>query len=273
MKHLETLKEFEGFGVWRELVSNIEPLNRYLTGVKAVLFDLFDTLLLIEHDEGSGKVNEVCLRNVLKFLNENGVSVSYEDFMQAYFEVRNQLYERIHKSFEEPHFAFRISQTLAKLGYSYAPNSQITMGAANAYSEEFMRHIRPDKDATFVLQSLLKHGYKTGVISNFAIPECVHKLLLIHGLKDFLGVVVISAEVNKRKPSPEIFFAALNALGVEASNSVFIGDTPDIDIRGAKKVGMKTILVQRKNTSVVNMEDTPDFKVSGLREILKILLK
>ncbi|MEM1606536.1 MAG: HAD family hydrolase [Candidatus Bathyarchaeia archaeon] len=244
-----------------------------LAGVKAVLFDLFDTLLLIEHDEGSVKVNEECLRNVWKFLSENGVNVSYGDFIQAYSEVRDQLYERIHRSFEEPHFAFRVSQSLAKLGYTYAPTSHIAIGAANAYSEEFIRHVRPDKDAAFVLQSLVKHGYKTGVISNFAIPECVHELLTIYGLKDFLGVVIISAEVNRRKPSPEIFFAALNALGVEASNSVFVGDTPDIDVRGAKKAGMKTILVQRKNVSVISTEDTPDFKVNNLREILEILLE
>lgn len=255
------------------MANNVKSPGCCLIHVKAALFDLFDTLLLIEQDEGFGKINEECLRNVWKFLNENGVNVSYRDFMQIYLEVRNQLYERIHKSFEEPHFAFRVSQTLAKLGYDYAPTSPIAMGAANAYSEEFMRHVRPDEDAAFVLQSLLKHGYKTGVISNFAIPECAHKLLLLHGLKDLLDVVVISAEVNRRKPSPEIFFVALNALGVKASDSVFVGDTPDIDIRGAKKVGMKTILIQRKNASKIDAEDMPDFKVNSLREILEILLK
>ncbi|MCX8171977.1 MAG: HAD family hydrolase, partial [Candidatus Bathyarchaeota archaeon] len=161
----------------------------------------------------------------------------------------------------------------SKLGYNCALPDPIAVGAANAYSEEFMRHIRPDEDAVFVLQSLIKHGYRTGVISNFAIPECVHKLLLLHGLRDFLNVVVVSAEVNRRKPSPEIFFVALNALGIKASDSVFIGDTPDVDIRGAKKAGMKTILVQRRNISVVNMEDLPDFEVNSLREVLDILLK
>ncbi|MCX8171482.1 MAG: hypothetical protein N3E47_05890, partial [Candidatus Bathyarchaeota archaeon] len=176
------------------MVIDVRSSSRRLTCIKAALFDLFDTLLLIEHREGPGKVNEECLRKVWSFLDENGVKVSYGDFMQAYFKVRDQLYERIHKSFEEPHFAFRISQTLARLGYlgcDYAPTSPIALGAANAYSEEFMRYIRPDRDAAFVLQSLLKNGYKTGVVSNFAIPECVHKLLLLHGLKDFLSVVVV----------------------------------------------------------------------------------
>lgn len=242
-----------------------------LANVEAVLFDLFDTLLIVERDKSSVKVNEECLKQVYKFLNMNGINISYENFRQAYREIRNQFYERIYKNFEEPHFTHRISQVLIMLGYNYPPNSPIVVGAANAYSEEFMRHVYPDEDAAFVLRILLKHGYKTGIISNFAIPECAHKLISLHGLKGLLNVVIISAEVNRRKPSSEIFSVALRALGVEAARSIFVGDTPDIDIRGAKAAGMKTILVERGNTRISRIEDEPDFRVSSLKEILRLL--
>ena len=47
------------------------------------------------------------------------------------------------------------------------------------------------------------HGkYKLGVISNFAIPECVLKLLKTAALDGLFDVVVVSGAVNKRKPSP-----------------------------------------------------------------------
>ena len=55
----------------------------------------------------------------------------------------------------------------------------------------------------------LHRKYKLGIISNFAIPECVDKLLKVHGLNGLFDVVVVSAAVNKRKPSPEIFKNAL----------------------------------------------------------------
>ena len=72
------------------------------------------------------------------------------------------------------------------------------------------------------------------------------KLLKTHGLDQLLDVVVVSAAVNKRKPSPEIFENTLKALGVSASETVFVGDTLDADIEGAKAVGMKAVYIERR---------------------------
>lgn len=249
------------------MTCSAKQFSNDLKQIKAVLFDLFDTLLLIR---ANGNIGENCLRSVYKFLSANGINVSFNDFRRAYSEVRSQIYERISRSLEEPHFSVRVSQTLIKLGYNCDSESSIARGAADAYSEEFSRYIYLDEDAIQVLQSLRSNGYKTGVISNFAIPECVHRLTTVYGLRELLDIVVVSAEVNKRKPSPYIFEYALNLLGVNASEAIFIGDTPDIDIRGAKNVGMKTVLIERKSTSLKE-EDKPDFTIKRLNELLKIL--
>ena len=91
------------------------------------------------------------------------------------------------------------------------------------------------------------HGkYTLGIISNFAIPECVYELLNKHGLDKFFDVVVVSAAVNKRKPSPEIFNSTLKMLGVSAAETVFVGDTVDADVEGPKAVGMKTVYIERR---------------------------
>ncbi len=238
-----------------------------LRRIRAVLFDLFDTLLLVRTDKNFG---ENCLRNVHRFLKMNGINVSFEDFRRAYSEVRKRLYEKCRRRLEEPHFNIRISQTLRKLGYKYDVSSRIVRGATSAYSEEFMRYVYPDEDAHLVLRELRENNYKTGVISNFAIPECAHELINLHGLKNLLNVVVISAEINRRKPSPEIFCFTLNLLKVDASESIFVGDTPDIDVRGAKNVGMKAILIERRKASFKS-EDKPEYTIKKLREILDLL--
>ena len=54
--------------------------------IEAVLFDLFDTLLLVESDE---VYYERCLRKMYDFLVENGVSAQFDDFTRVYFEVRD----------------------------------------------------------------------------------------------------------------------------------------------------------------------------------------
>lgn len=238
--------------------------------IKAVLFDLFDTLLLVERVNDLG---ERCIKNVYHFLVRSEINVPFNVFMEAYSEVRKQIYERVDKYFEEPHFSIRILQTLMKLGYEYDYVITVAKGAAEAYMEELARYIYPDEEAIPVLKSLRESGYKTGVISNFSIPEGARKLIAEYGLKHFLDVIIISGEINRRKPCPEIFTTALDSLKVKSSEAIFVGDTPDIDIGGAKKVGMKTVLINRWNIDINSTEDKPDFIIRSLKEILDLLRK
>jgi len=234
--------------------------------VNAVIFDLFDTLLLLEDLEPH---YEPCMRKMHRFLFKKGVDVSYDDFRRAYSDIRDRFYSESLKSLEEPHFNVRVAQTLEKLGYSFRVSDVAVMGATMSFADEFMCHVQPDKDAIYVLQELHKK-YKLGLISNFGIPECGRKLLEVFGLKEYFDFIVISAEVNQRKPSPKIFKNALQRLGVDASRAVFVGDTLDLDVIGAQSVGMKTVLIKRKS----NGEDTvagPDIVIRSLTELLNVL--
>ncbi|HEX3055851.1 MAG TPA: HAD-IA family hydrolase, partial [Gaiellaceae bacterium] len=49
-------------------------------------------------------------------------------------------------------------------------------------------------------------------------------------------------EVGWRKPHPAIFERALDALGVEPSATLFVGDTLATDVAGAAALGMRTCL-------------------------------
>jgi putative hydrolase of the HAD superfamily len=107
-------------------------------------------------------------------------------------------------------------------------------------------------------------------VSNFGIPECGKELLEKFGLKGYLDVVVISGEINRRKPSPEIFKRALRALSVPASKTVFVGDMIDLDVKGPKSVGIRAILIKRrpmeKDASV-----KPDGIINNLAELPAML--
>jgi putative hydrolase of the HAD superfamily len=128
-----------------------------------------------------------------------------------------------------------------------------------------MKYVRIDKEAPAMLKAL--HGkYKLGVVSNFAIPECVIRLLKAAGIANLFDVIVVSAAVNKRKPSPEIFQHALIALGVSASEAVFVGDTIDADIEGPKEVGMKTIYIERR-IQKASERFCPDQTIKSLSEL------
>jgi HAD superfamily hydrolase (TIGR01662 family) len=210
--------------------------------VRAILFDMFDTLMLIERDHAFYSPS---LKRAYDFLAENGVDVAFDVFEKAYIESRDALYVEADAKLEEPHFNVRIANALKKIGYNYNVSSGVVAGATNAFCESFMNYVRIDENTKNVLEKL--HGrYKLGIVSNFAIPECVVKLLEKEGLERFFDVVIVSGAVNKRKPSPEIFKKALEEMGVNAKETVFVGDTIDADIEGPKNVGMKTIFIERR---------------------------
>lgn len=232
---------------------------------KAVLFDLFNTLLIVEKME---VFYPVCLHKLHDFLVNQGVKVSFEEFEKTYMKVRDALMQKVHQTLEEPHFNIRVSRTLRELGYDYVKSDPIVVGATKAFADELKKHISLDVDAIDTLRQLHVE-YKLGIVSNFGIPECAWELLNDHGLKPFFNVVIISGEINRRKPSPEIYNAALKALNVTASETVFVGDTPNLDIEGPKKIGMRAVLIERRPIEKPHLK--PDATIHRLTELPSVL--
>jgi HAD superfamily hydrolase (TIGR01549 family) len=230
--------------------------------IKAVLFDMFDTLMLIEKNH---EFYSPSLLRMYNYLNKNSIDVPFDKFNAVYIEVRDGLYAKADLNWEEPHFNVRVAETLQKLGFNYTVSSPLVAAATNEFCEEFMKFVFIDANAEAVLKGL--HGkYKLGIISNFAIPECVIKLLKTSRIYELFDVVVVSGAVNKRKPSPEIFEGALKMLGVSASEAVFVGDTIDADVEGPKAVGMKVVYIERRMQKA-SEKFCPDQTIKSLSEL------
>ena len=227
---------------------------------------MFDTLMLIEKDHA---FHAPSLKGAHSFLVDSGVDVAFAVFRDAYIKARDALYVEADARLEEPHFNLRIAKALESLGYNFDVQSEVVAGATNAFCERFMEYVRIDDHAKSTLDTL-HEKYKLGIVSNFAIPECVDKLLERHSLNKLFDVVVVSGAVNKRKPSPEIFEKALEKLDVSAEDAVFVGDTLDADVEGAKKAGMKAIYIERRSQKYV-AGACPNQKIKGLSELVAAL--
>jgi len=239
-----------------------------LMQTKAVLFDMFDTLMLIEKEHA---FYSPAVKRMHEYIVKNGITVSFPAFRDAYIKARDALYEKADQTMEEPHFNLRVSDALQSLGFNVNADSEVVQGATNAFCTEFMNYVRIDDDTAETLRKL--HGkYKLGIVSNFAIPECVQKLLEQHGLDKLFDVIIVSGAVNKRKPSPEIFQHALNKLQVTAAETVFVGDTVDADIKGAKDAGMKSIYIHRRPQKEIE-NICPDQTIKSLSELPTALKK
>ncbi len=79
-----------------------------------------------------------------------------------------------------------------------------------------------------------------------------------------------SDETLYRKPHPEQFLQALDDLGVEPEEAVHVGDLIETDIKGAKSVGMKTILFA-ENGDVSGSLCEADVVVSDFKKIPSVI--
>ena len=120
-------------------------------------------------------------------------------------------------------------------------------------------------DTVETLAALKNNGLKMGVISNAKSDWAVHAILAKNGIEGFFGVIVTSASMRIRKPRPEIFTRALTDMGAKPSETVFVGDSVEADVSGARNVGMRSIHVLRRPVEPTHSAG-PEATVTSLRE-------
>jgi len=104
----------------------------------------------------------------------------------------------------------------------------------------YCRHCVQPADTVRTLEALRAAGKKLGVITNGPVEWQSRKLRTL-GLVDYFDDVIISDAVGVAKPDARIFNLALERLGVEAAESMYVGDHPQIDIAGARAAGLRAV--------------------------------
>ena len=104
-------------------------------------------------------------------------------------------------------------------------------------------HFHLYEDVPPVLRELAGRGIKIGLISNSHRP--LASFAEHFELNGLISTAISSAEHGYLKPHPSIFEAAMQLTGVNAAESVMVGDSFAHDIEGARRVGMRGVLVHR----------------------------
>ncbi len=98
------------------------------------------------------------------------------------------------------------------------------------------------------LRALADTGVQLGVVSNAdgAMAARLHDLEILQvgpGIGVSVGCVIDSGAVGVMKPDPRIFTIALEALGVDAADTWYVGDMPAFDVVGAQRAGLRPFLM------------------------------
>lgn len=113
------------------------------------------------------------------------------------------------------------------------------------------RAVRVDANAPPVLTWLGEQGIKRAVCSNAPFPpEMMHRQVTSNGITRLMDAVLFSSQFGRRKPAPEIYRAALEAIGVAAGRALFVGDRVREDYEGPRAIGMRAVICTAHATEI-----------------------
>lgn len=211
----------------------------------AVLFDLDGTILGSYRDKN--EVRNECVRKY-------GVQ---EIDKEKYFEVLNEVLHNSKVEDREPIFR------------RFIGDEELSGIVAEEYEERSLENVFVYPDAEEVLPKIKS---KKGIVTNGPRLTQWGKIRKFE-LEKYFDSIVVSGEVGKSKPGKEIFQIALRSLKAAPGESLYVGNVPHLDVKGAENAGLVSVLIDRDG----NFEDSekvnpkPDYIIGDLRELYGIV--
>jgi len=235
--------------------------------IKVVLFDLGDTLIYF-----NGDWDDVLFRSskvLWKCLSNYGIQVDPDQFLNDFTQRMRKYYENRIETLVEYSTSKVLIDTLAQHGFSNISPDIIRKSLQNMYAVSQANWII-EPDAWELLEWLKSNGYRMGLISNASDSDDVFALLKQHKLMGFFEKILISADIGIRKPHPSIFLPAIHHFAISADQALMVGDTLEMDIKGAIDVGMQTAWISRRSKpdqQSVKENYQPSIEIQSLSEL------
>jgi HAD superfamily hydrolase (TIGR01549 family) len=217
-----------------------------------ILFDLDDTLC----DYGGARTGR--LRGAL------GNALAAAGIVDADIEAIIAESIEIH-----PHGSDHFPELLARHGVS---DAELAQEARRWYHSNRFLGLNLFTDARAVLREVraLDGVRATGLVTN-GPAEVQHAKISLLGLEAEIDFAVISGEVGVEKPDPAIFEIALERGGASAGEAIYIGDSPEYDIEGARNAGIPSVWMNRTGTPWPLETPEPRRQVATLRAFVDLL--
>lgn len=235
---------------------------------KAVIFDYIGTLVNCR-----GYSMDASREKLHSALVAEGFDVAKDQFLAAYT-VAHEKYRKVrYEQYREVTNAVWVAEALGNLGFEVSVDDYRIKAALNVFFQEFIDTLEMREGAKQLIKQA-QQQCKVGLISNFTYAPVIYKSLRHLKLNDCFHAVVVSEENGWRKPSPHIFQDALNKLQVQPREAVFVGDSPNEDIKGAKASGLKTIFIPSQFGTLKDLEESkqePDYIAKNLTMVFQTL--
>lgn len=237
--------------------------------IRAVLFDMGSTLLEFENQPWEDLIRQG-IEAVYKGFHGHGVVLpTAQEFYQVFRESYRETWRQAEQSLREMEIRLLLQQTSVGLGLSLTEMALLEL--VRAHYGPVSSQVTIYTDTLETLADIRRRGMKIGLVSNTVWPGALHREELERfGILEFFDHLLFSTDLGVRKPHPQIFQAALEALNVAPHEAVFVGDRFPEDVAGAQGVGMRGVWKERPDRE--RLPDViPDAQIVHLRELLGIL--
>jgi len=140
---------------------------------------------------------------------------------------------------------------------------------AETYAQLRMTSVRLYRGARELLHDL-RGAYRLGLLTNG--PSDMQWSKIEHlGIQSLFSVVLVSGDVGIHKPNRLIFEQLLGRLGVAAEEVLYVGNSYQMDVAGAKSVGMFSAWI-RDGGAEEAVDDAADLEIADVTALREALL-
>tara|TARA_B100001245_G_C22857163_1_gene412084 strand:+ start:359 stop:1042 length:684 start_codon:yes stop_codon:yes gene_type:complete len=220
--------------------------------IKAIIFDLDNTLLDFV------KMKQFAVKAAITAMIEAGLDVDEKKAYQDIFDLY------VNKGWENQQvFDDYLNQTVGKV------SNKILAAGIVSYrrAREATLLVYPNVNKTLI--ELIKMGIQLSVVSDAPSREAWMRLYYLN-LHHVFDPVLTFDDTGVRKPSAKPFEMALDILQSSPDEVLMIGDWPERDVVGAKKIGMKTIFARYGDT-FGTVDSGADWDVNDIYDLVDIV--
>ncbi|MFH2027946.1 MAG: TIGR02253 family HAD-type hydrolase [Nanoarchaeota archaeon] len=219
--------------------------------IKAILFDLDNTLIDFM------RMKKLSCEAAVDSMIDAGLDITKKAALKLIFELYDQYGLEDQKVFQK--FLIKIK---GKVDY------RILAYGIVAYRRIREGFLEPYPHTHYTLLKLKSRGLKLGIVTDAPKLKAWLRLAALK-ISDFFDVIVTYEDTKKLKPHHLPFKVALNRLDLNPDECLMVGDMPERDIHGAKKIGMTTCFASYGNPKI--KKSGADFVIKDIKDLLKIV--
>jgi len=220
--------------------------------IKAVIFDLDNTLIDFM------RMKEISCDAAISAMIDAGLNVDKGRAMKELFSLYDEYGLEDRMIFQK-----FLKKMAKKVDY------EVLASGIVAYRRVRAGFLEPYPHVGEVLFELKRRGVKLAIVSDAPRLKAWIRLVSMK-INHLFDAVVTFDDTKKLKPSTMPFKAAFKQLKTDPNECLMVGDRPERDIEGAKKLGMLICFAKYGNPKAKSLN--ADYEINDIKELLEIII-